>query len=139
MNLNHRVIAVVGADVKRVHCLTCGSDHKYYPPKGQPSDPVQKEAPKARKSAGGPDRATQAMRQKEKSERSARGEWTAFMQEMPEGISLRSYSASESYEPGEFIEHPVFGAGKVLAVSGRERIEVIFCDGRKTLIFNKKK
>ena len=35
MNLNHRVIAVVGNNIQRVVCLTCGSQHKFYPPKNQ--------------------------------------------------------------------------------------------------------
>ena len=41
MNLNHRVIAVVGNSIQRVVCLTCGSQHKFYPPKNQ--EPEEKE------------------------------------------------------------------------------------------------
>ncbi|MFH0822653.1 MAG: hypothetical protein V2B18_07860 [Pseudomonadota bacterium] len=131
MNLNHRIIAMVGKDVKRVHCLTCGSDHKYYPPKGeaekekyQRPEKVFAAKPKTRDGASRiPARAS--------------GEWTTVMREMSADAVPRQYRMHDSYESGEFIQHPTFGAGRVLGVVGMEKIEVIFEAGKKVLICNK--
>ena len=131
MDLNHRVIAVVGNNVQKVQCLTCGSDHKYYPPKHQEPEENQGK-PKKTKAAGG----TRA--KIDKGAGKARGEWTTFMKEMPPDSTPRPYRMSESYKPGEFITHPSFGTGRVLAILGVEKIEVIFEEGRKVLMANRK-
>ena len=60
------------------------------------------------------------------------------MREMSETTIPRPYQVSASYQSGEFIMHPVFGAGRVLDVLGSERIQVIFKEGRKVLICNKR-
>jgi len=60
------------------------------------------------------------------------------MQEMPPDTSPRPYRISEAYEPGAFIAHPVFGPGKVLEIVGREKIQVVFKEGRKILLCNRK-
>lgn len=135
MNLNHRVIAVVGSEVKRVHCLTCGGDHNYYPPKGAGRH-AHAGAPRktpVRKSSAGP-----GTQRGNKSEARAEGEWNRFMSEMPEGVSPRAYSPKDTFDTGEYIEHPTFGTGRVLDVVGREKIEAIFRSGRKVLICNRK-
>jgi len=128
MNLNHRVIAVLGDEVKRVHCLTCGGDHQYYPPKGESPS---KASPRASKPA--------QTKPEKRSSRRASGEWSRIMQEMPPDVSPRPYKASETYQPAEYIAHSVFGPGRVLEILGRERIEVIFKEGRKVLVCNKRK
>lgn len=132
MNLNHRVIAVVGSNIQRVHCLTCGGDHKYYPPKGLKSEKSERSHVKIARSpekSAGPTRTSAAR---------AAGEWQTIMRHMPPDHVPRPYRVSESYAPAEFIEHPVFGIGRVLEIAGAERIQVIFKDGRKILICNKK-
>ena len=130
MNLNHRVIAVVGYEVKRVHCLTCGSDHKYYPPKR----------------AGGPARTSTVVKirsdstsgpKPRKANSRAFGEWSTFMKEMPPDAEPRPYKLTDVYAVGEFIEHPALGVGRVLDIVGRQKIKVVFRDGRKVLICNK--
>ncbi len=127
MNLEHRVIACVGSEVKRVHCLTCGSDHKYYPPriKGHAERPAKT----VRVPSSGRSGRTVAR---------AHGEWSTFMREMPEGTIPRQYRISDQYDAAEYLEHPVFGTGRVLEILGRERIEVAFKEGRKVLICNKR-
>ncbi|HMK34428.1 MAG TPA: hypothetical protein VK463_05130 [Desulfomonilaceae bacterium] len=133
MNLNHRVIAVVGNSIQRVHCLTCGGDHKYYPPKrGQDADSGKRPArgvasektrrPIANKSPG-----------------RAESEWATFMKDLPADGHVRLYELSETYTPGEFIEHPNFGRGRVIDIVGAEKFQVIFKEGRKILLFNRKK
>ncbi len=132
MNLNHRVIAVVGSNIQRVHCLTCGGDHKYYPPKGTKPEKTERGHVKIART---PDKSPAGIRA---SAARAAGEWQTIMRHMSPDLVPRTYRVTESYAPAEFIEHPVFGVGRVLEIVGAERIQVIFKDGRKVLVCNKK-
>jgi hypothetical protein len=131
MNLNHRVIAVVGPEVQRVHCLTCGGDHKYHPPKYEKTKESEKRsvrvpsAEKSRKSTA------------DKVSNKAAGEWNTFMKDMSTEASPRGYNASETYTSGEFIEHPLFGVGKVIDIVAAEKMQVVFREGRKILLCNR--
>jgi hypothetical protein len=130
MNLNHRIVAMVGNSIQRVLCLTCGSDHKFYPPKNQkPAEKEPREAKqpldRSRKSGG-------------RTANKAFGEWSTFMKDMPPGTTPKPYKVSESYGPSEYVEHPLFGTGRVLEIVGAEKIQVIFKEGRKVLICNRK-
>jgi hypothetical protein len=132
MNLNHRVIAVVGKTVERVQCLTCGGDHKYYPPKGKP------QKSEARAKAGRASVKTAKSMPEKVSPARAASEWATIMKDMPTDANPRPYKVTEAYRPSEFIEHAVFGVGRVLEIVAAERIHVIFKDGRKILICNKR-
>ena len=135
MNLNHRVIAVVGQEIQRVHCLTCGGDHNYHPTKGE--DSPRSEARTIKVSSGS---ATPRPRKSgDKGASKAFGEWSTFMRDMPEGTVPRPYSIAESYAVAEYIEHRDFGTGRVVSILGAERIEVIFKDGRKVMVCNRGK
>ncbi len=130
MNLNHRVIAMVGREIKRVHCLTCGGDHKYYPPKYERSSTRSTRPVKTPSSA-------RTVKSRESAAARAASEWTTIMNEMSTDCTPRQYRPSESYQPAEFIEHPVLGTGRVTEILGAQRIQVIFRDGRKILVCNK--
>ena len=54
-----------------------------------------------------------------------------------EEVVVRPYAASQAFAVGETIEHPKFGQGKVVAVSG-QRIDVEFSDGKKPLVHARK-
>lgn len=138
MNLNHRVIAVVGNSIQRVHCLTCGGDHKYYPPKGdrETQQSERKRTSSAPRSTSSP-AAAKDRKSAERSSARAYSEWMTFMQQMPDGIIPRPYRISEAYKTAEYIEHPEFGTGRVVDVLGAQRIEVIFKDGRKVMVCNR--
>ena len=109
-----------------------GSDHKFYPPKNQGSN--RKKQKTVRVAPGGKPRKVGENRAA-----SAYGEWSTLMKEMPPDSKPRPYNISEMYDTAEFLEHPVFGTGRVLGVVGREKIEVAFQDGRKVLLCNRKK
>lgn len=131
MNLNHRVVALVGNNIQRVLCLTCGSNHKYYPPKNQM--PAEREPSESRRS-----QADKSRKPADRSANKAYGEWTTFMKDMPSGTEPKPYKVSECYGPSEYVEHPLFGTGRVLEIVGAEKIQVIFKEGRKILICNRK-
>jgi hypothetical protein len=129
MDLNHVIIAVVGSDIKKVKCLTCGGEHKYHPQKTGRT--ASKSAEKKRATARGPAAG------KPRSKKSAEGEWNTFMKELDEAQSPRTYRINEEFSEGEFLEHKSFGVGKVLNIIGSERMEVVFREGRKVLLCNK--
>jgi hypothetical protein len=131
MTLNHRVIAVVGSAIQRVQCLTCGGDHKYYPPKGQKEADHQKQERRTSTTE-------KARKPSVKSPSRAEGEWATFMKDMTPEIIPRPYKVSETFLAGEYIEHPMFGTGRVIDIVGAEKIQVIFKEGRKVLLFNRK-
>lgn len=130
MNLNHRVIAVVGREIQRVHCLTCGGDHRYYPPKYAKEDKREQRSIRV----GAEEKTRKFV---EKTAEKASSEWKTIMSEMPPEVLPRAYKITESYEAGEIIEHPSFGMGKVMDVLGSQRIQAIFEQGRKILVCNR--
>ena len=132
MVMNHRIIAVVGSQVKKVECLTCHAVHAFKPGLGvKKAERVEKlssveRAPK--KPRGGPSKPDRAEK-----------EWKTFMADSSAVGCPRKYSVFEIYNVSEIIEHPTFGTGRVLEITGVEKMLVIFRDGRKTLICNRKK
>lgn len=129
MDLNHIVIAVVGSDIQRAKCLTCGGEHKYHPPKSN------KNASKSGSKKKTPSKTSQTG--KTRSKVSAEGEWNTFMKGLDESVEPRAYRINEEFDEGEFLNHKSFGVGKVLNILGSERMEVVFKEGRKILLFNK--
>lgn len=130
MNLNHRIIAVVGKEVRTVHCLTCGGDHRFHQPKHEKGS--QQRAGRVVPAETGKIHKTS-----EKAAGKAVGEWRTFMQEMAPGTVLHVYKVSDSFQPDEYIDHPVFGPGRVIDIVGLGKIQVVFREGRKILICNK--
>lgn len=130
MIMNHRIIAVVGNQVKKVECLTCHAIHAFKQGVGQKGAMV---------SRGSASPATRTAKSTAPKPGKAESEWKVFVADMPADIIPRKYGAFECFSVSEFIEHPTFGLGKVLEITGGERMLVIFKDGRKTLIFNRSK
>lgn len=133
MVMNHRIIAVVGSHVKKVECLTCHAIHAY---KSALGEKAKTRVPRATSGAASSPRSPKPV-----TPRPSRleNEWKTFIAEMPEGHEPRRYKVSESYVVSEFIEHPSFGTGRVLEITGAEKMIVIFRDGRKTLLCNRTK
>jgi hypothetical protein len=52
-------------------------------------------------------------------------------------VAARPYAVSQTFAVGEQIEHPKFGRGTVVTVTG-QRIEVEFADGKKPLVHARK-
>ncbi len=130
MDLNHRIIAVVDGKPKRVICLTCNSHHNYHPPKSAPQG-----GPKAR--AGSMTRGSRSSASSVTVAPKPSGEWKTFMKDFNESSEVKKYSAGSSYSLSDFIDHPVFGLGKVVELAGAQKITVVFEAGRKTLVCNK--
>jgi hypothetical protein len=119
MVLNHVIVAKVGDVVKRVKCLTCGSEHNH---KAEASGGVAVKKKKAttKKAAGTKVRAS---------------DWDTLM-------SGRDLSRAKRYKPdgafskNDVLDHPKFGMGLVLADKEGSKIEVAFQEGPKVLVHN---
>jgi hypothetical protein len=130
------VVAVLGTNIQKVQCLTCGSEHKFHP---QKEDGPKVKSVRVKESAKGHSRAKEGKDSASKIAAKAESEWTTFMSELDPDSVPHSYDTSASYSKADYINHPVFGIGRVLHVLGVEKIEVIFKEGRKILIFNRSK
>ena len=116
MLLNHVVVAKVGDQIKRVKCLTCGSEHahKLAATVTKPKSPAAKKAAPAKVRAS---------------------DWDVLMQ----GRDLtraKRYKPDLAFHKNDVVDHPKFGMGLVLADKEGTKIEVAFQEGPKVLVHN---
>jgi hypothetical protein len=135
MDLNHRVVAMVGDQVKRVFCLTCKTEHNYHRPKTAPAAPAARReaAGSARKSAR-PGRSTAAEREAAaaKAERARTATWERAIAGQP-ASAFRPFRITESFAEGDLVRHTKFGDGVVSRVVDRMKVEILFQDGPRTM------
>jgi len=132
MNLNHRIVAMVGSTVKTVQCLTCNGTHKFHLPRDQDvpdNDEYEAQTPKS----------TPMMKAAEKAAAKNANEWATFMKTMHPDAVPREYDMHENYSYEDYVNHPLFGTGKVIDVMGRDKVQVVFKEGRKILVCNRQK
>ena len=125
LDLNHRIIAMVGDVVKKVECLTCGAHHLYRKPKSE------REAAKPKRTST---RTTASERQAAaaKAERDQRAAWENAIAGQP-ASAFRGYRITENFMPGELVRHSKFGDGVVIRVIDRGKVEVLFEDSIRTM------
>lgn len=119
LNLNHRVVAMVGEAAKRVQCLTCNKQHNYRAPRTE-------DAPKAKAAGASKTKASARVP-------AYRKEWEGYVEEVDESDFV-PYSTHSSLEVGQLIEHAKFGRGYVKESMGAQKVSVLFADGARTLI-----
>jgi len=138
LDLTHRIIAMVGDEVKKVECKTCGSHHLYRRPKSEKLAPL---APKnkatsttKREGSGGEERKTGSARANAAAqrERDQTSQWEHAIAGQPMG-AFKPYRVSLTLGPGELVRHPKFGDGVVARVIDRGKVEILFKDGPKTM------
>jgi hypothetical protein len=115
--MNPSIVAMIGDLPRQVVCQTCGGRH------GFRSTPARKPA-----AANVPEvigfRGTQNAERAEKKAEELR----ALAREVAEAAEVRPFDAKARYKPGEFIDHPQFGRGKVETVL-RSSLLVRFANG----------
>jgi len=141
LDLNHRIVAMVGDRVKQVECLTCRGVHMYRKPKSEASPADAKKASGAAgKSASGRSsspprgaaaRETAAVR----AEREMRDSWERSIAGQP-ASAFRPYRVFEVFNAGDLVRHSKFGDGVIARVIDRMKVEVLFQEGSKTLAHN---
>lgn len=124
---SHTIVALQDGEIKKVECLVCGSTHKFYPPR----PPAAKKAKKTKSSGK-----STKISQEEKAQQAILTEWRNAVEGVPEN-QLKPYQLSGVYQEEDFISHAKFGKGQVRQVLGPQKMEVIFEDGIRRLIFNK--
>ena len=122
--LNHTVVAMVGGQVVRVKCNTCGSEHNHRPVK-EPKVAVAKGA-KAEKVAAIP-RARAAKAPVVSDEQV----WEELIRPHDPDLAV-PYSMEGKFRTNSLVTHPTFGIG-LIASSQSGKIEVVFKAGRKLL------
>jgi len=115
----HVVVAKVGEQIVKVQCKQCSGYHRYKSPHGAPAE---KKLP----SANRPPREVKPPVE--------RFEKPAVSADLAK--PSRPYRASETFDVGDRIEHPSFGAG-VVELSEPSKITVFFGSGRRVLVHAK--
>ena len=125
----HVIMAIVGNEIVKVQCKTCGSAHKHRPetPEKGPLAPKTPRTPKT------PRKTTAGGARKSAAEAAARQEWERLSASVVEAEAA-PYDMKASYQAGQSIEHPKFGLGFVLKVIPPNKMEVRFADGVKLMI-----
>jgi hypothetical protein len=130
MDLNHVVVAKKNDEVKRVSCLTCQKEHNYRAPKGKKAEPKKPAAEKSKPVRSASSAAARKI--KAKATRDEQAWIEAVGADSPQG-EARTYGMTEAYQPGELIQHPVFGLGRVHGVQLTGKMQVIFRGGVRLL------
>jgi len=110
----HVVVATPEGKLAKVECKQCGSVHRF-------RDPNKKK--KTKKKAATRKRAPAAP--------------VGPLVEPDLSLPVKPYAVSDTYQPGERIQHKVFGAGVIEQVMGPLKVRVFFEDGQKILIQGK--
>lgn len=124
LDLGHRVIAMDGAQIKRVECLTCRGHHNY----------------RRAKSLAQSTKRTTAKAPARKTARAAKNEERQTWAQAVHGRSdadFTQYALSGVYEVGELLRHKKFGDGVVLAMLEDGKMQVAFEEGPKTLVYGR--
>lgn len=120
---NHRIVAMVGEQIVRVECNTCGGVHNYRKPAEPKAAAVKrttlKKEPVPRKARIDPGAADLE-------------EWELLRPAMDRDRAI-AYDMGGKYRVKDLMDHPVFGLGVVKGVLGGSKVEVLFQTGKKLL------
>lgn len=133
MDLNHRIVAMVGEDVKRVKCLTCDGEHNYRKPMAERErEKAQKEMRRAIHAPKDGASLTTSSSRSSSSKISPKLAWEKSIAGQPP-TAFRPYSVKATFGQGELIRHTRFGDGVVARVIDPLKVEVLFEDGPRTM------
>jgi hypothetical protein len=122
----HVVVAKVGDKIAKVQCKQCGKLHRHKPPG---------EAGASASSSGGGASSSKT------SSRTTKPRVAVAAPKPPDeplvaadqSRPVRTYKASDTFSPGDRVQHPTFGTGVVELSPGPGKIQVFFPDGRRIL------
>ncbi|MFO0555271.1 MAG: hypothetical protein U0271_43240 [Polyangiaceae bacterium] len=136
LDLNHRIIAMVGEDVKKVECLTCHGHHVY---RRTLADREKEKERKAQRAAIHGTTPAEPRKSKASSkaasprtERSMHVVWERAISGQPP-TAFKAYTIKGTYNPGELVRHTRFGDGVIARVIDPLKVEIIFEDGPRTM------
>jgi hypothetical protein len=135
LDLLHRIIAMRGDKIERVECRTCNGHHNYHRPKSGPALPARTNgassssrsaAPRAPSSPSARALAAAAI------EKARVTGWEKRVLGQPLG-SFKLYRPTQRFEAGELIRHAKFGEGYIASIIDKQKVEVMFREGPRTL------
>jgi hypothetical protein len=132
MDLMHRIIAMHNGKIIRVECRTCNGHHNYRRPKSAAPEPraaTGRIASPRAPAAGGmsPRKAAAA-----ELERQREQTWEKAVLGQPIA-AFKAYRATQTFNQGELVRHGKFGDGYIARVIDKQKVEVMFKDGPRTL------
>ena len=113
----HVVVALTDGHVAKVECKQCGARHRFRPVDGVRAGSGQ-----------GPRKVGSAR---------ARRKDAAPIVEADPSRPRRPFRTSDTYEVGDRVVHASFGEGVVQAVTGPQKVQVLFDAGAKTLVHSR--
>ncbi len=138
----HVIMAMVAAQIIKVQCKACGSEHKYRPPVSQKAQARTATVKRGRgdegsrvKAASSPARMAANTRAENRAMREAAHVLEAWMQALGEydERDATPYAMTCTYSVGQLVSHPTFGIGKVQRLTGAGKVEILFRQGLKLL------
>lgn len=130
--LNHRIIAMVGAQPARVECSTCSSHHNF-----RARAPGDKAPAAGRAAASGSSRAPRSTRTPSltKAAQAAVDRERSWEKAIAgKGVNeFKAYRVDETFSEGELIRHKKFGDGVVTRILDPRKVEILFKDEPRTL------
>src|SRR3954454_422876 len=134
MDLLHRIIAMNGDKVARVECRTCKGDHNYWKPKNGPVDAKTRTGAARANGTGSPRTPSLSPRRAAAAdaERNREQTWSKAVLGQPV-TAFKAYRPALAFEEGQLVRHSKFGDGYIVRVIDRQKVEVMFKDGPRTL------
>ena len=120
IDLNHMVVAMKGDRIAKVQCLTCKKEHTFKAPKGA-TEPKKKRGKAAKETP-------------EEKASTVEAEWEKLMATHKDA-PLKSYNTKGQFLLGDKLNHPTFGHGIVGKLIYPNKLEVIFKNDIKVLIY----
>ena len=127
--LAHRVVAVVDDKPEKVICKTCGRRHKYRP--NPPKSRMKKAKTTSASKKTGKKKTTRTRKRKDPE--------TIWQEALAEKdmSAAKEYSMSSLFDQDDVIEHTLFGYGLVTEIRAEGKMEVVFKEGTKLLVWGR--
>jgi len=133
--LNHRIIAMVGTNPRKVECSTCNSHHLYRArPPGEKAAPGEKVAKGAGIKEPRAPRVTSMSKARALSE-SREKSWEQAVLGKAVNAFTR-YTVKGTFKQGELVHHTKFGDGVVTRIVDAAKVEIAFKDETRMLAQN---
>ncbi|CAM2067845.1 hypothetical protein SCOR_20870 [Sulfidibacter corallicola] len=123
MVLNHRVVAMVDDQPRRVRCLTCNSEHNHRVAKAKTTTTRRATSSRSKAASSG-------------SKASAASKWNALVSNWDDAIA-KPYNMYETFKVDDRITHVTFGKGIVTEIPGPDKMITLFESGEKMLMQGK--
>ncbi len=120
-DLNHTIAAIEEDKIVKVLCVTCKKEHAYHAPQAD-KPPKKKRTVKKRASS--------------KKTVSPLEEWEKAMEQIKD-LSAKPYTLAGRFEAGEKLDHSTFGLGLVKNVNAAYKMEVVFKEGTKLMVWGR--